>query len=115
MKKEAYRDYATAAIRAWAAAGRPSAEVCQKRFTGAVRADMEACALVFRELEAVSPEICRAAEAVYMADPAVPLKKGELTGRVLRFSMGEYVSERQVWEWLAKVRRAFAETRGLVV
>lgn len=115
MKKESYRDYATAAYRLWAAAGRPSAEICRQTYTGAELADMLACTAAFAELLTASPEICRAVEAVYLVDPSGKLQRGDLTGRVLRFSMEEFISERQVWEWLAKARRSFARHRGLRV
>lgn len=110
MKKEPYRDYATMALREWAAAGCPSAEEAGEVYSGAVLADMVACAAAFREL---SPEICAAVRAVYMVPG--PIGKGELTGRVLRFSAEHYISETQVWVWLGKARRLFALRRGLRV
>lgn len=112
MKKEPYRDYATAAIIAWSAAGCPSAEESRKRFRGAEYADMAACARAFDNIRLTLPDACTAALLIYVPGR---MGKGELTGRVERFAMEHYLSERQVWERLAKVRKEFAKERGLRV
>lgn len=112
MIKEPYRDYATAAFRAWAAAGRPSAEVCKKEYRGAVRSDFLACDLVRAEIPA---EIWEAVEEVYLTTAGERIAKGEISSRVVRYAMRHYVAERQVWERLAVARREFARRRGLRV
>ena len=111
MKKEPYRDYATRAIMAWSAAGCPAEAEC-RRFTGAEKADMRACALAFDKLRLRNPEMCTCALLIYLPRK---LTRGELTGRVVRYSVEHYISERQVWEWLAAVRREVALQRGLRV
>lgn len=112
MKKEPYRDYATAAIMAWSEAGCPSEAESRKRFHGAEREDMQACALAFAGLRLRNPEICTCALLVYLPGK---LGKGELTNRVVRYSMEHFISERRVWEYLASARREFALQRGLRV
>lgn len=112
MKKEPYRDYATAAIMAWSAAGCPSDEDSRKRFRGAELADMRACAVAFGNLKLRNPEICTCALLVYLPGKTW---RGELTDRVVRYSTEHFISERQVWEYLALVRREFALQRGLRV
>ena len=112
MIKEPYRDYATEAFRLWAAAECPTVDESRKRYTGAIRADFVACAEVMRDSE---PETAAIVRAVYMARPREKPGKGEISGRVLRYSMEHYLSERQVWERLADARMEFARRRGLRV
>ena len=112
MRKEPYRDYATEAFRSWAAAGCPGHEEGRKKYRGAIRADFEACAGTFA---ALGNDVCGAVRAVYMADAASARKAGDISGRVVRFSMEHYICERMVWEWLALARRDFAVRRGLRV
>jgi hypothetical protein len=50
-----------------------------------------------------------------MADAAASFAAGEISGRVVRYSMEHYICERVVWGWLALARRDFAVRRGLRV
>lgn len=110
MIKEVYRDYATAAICAWSGAGCPNPAESMRLYDGAVLADMVACYTAFRLVGLTMPDACDAALYVYTPGR---IRRGELTSRVTRFAVDHYLSERQVWERLAKVRREFARQRGL--
>ena len=134
------RDYATEAFRYWAGVGCPTyaeavdriqsraerrsesagrevaaafvrAEICKAE---AALLDIKACDEAFSELKLHGKEcVCSAVREVYMAFPHKRLAKGELSGRVVRFAMENYYSERQVYYFLTEACEVFAEKRGL--
>lgn len=112
MRKERYRDYAVAAITDWLGAGEPGVDACKRMYKGATRADMIAAACAVSMVTKTAPDAGEAVRAVY-GNMAGGARRGEITARVVRFAMDRYVGERQVWEWLARVRREFAQARGL--
>jgi hypothetical protein len=57
--------------------------------------------------------IRRAIEIVYFADADKPLQKGDISMRVHKAELEIPASERQIYYWLSKARRMFAEERGL--
>jgi len=104
------RDRATNAFRRWARAGCPAAEEI-RTVKGAE--DLMACAAVFVMLEKeklrgrennAAAEIAKAVREVYMEEPHRPLRKLEVTFRVRRVAAECWVSERQVYTWLARAR-----------
>lgn len=134
------RDYATEAFRYWAGVGCPTyAEAVERIRSKAERRsegvgtneaaafvsaelkkaeaallDVKACEEAFAELKRHGKDcVCSAVRDVYMAFPHKRLAKGELSGRVVRFSMENYYSERQVYYFLAEACEIFAEKRGL--
>ena len=111
------RDRATEAFRRWALLGTPDPETIRKmRYKRAV--DLLACASVFAALRdrqgranAAGEEIVRAVVAIYMQEPWRPLRRGEVSRRVIRFAM-EYPTDRStVFRWLDKARRMWLEFR----
>lgn len=100
----------TEAFRRWARAGCPVGD--KIRETGDdTEKDFRACAAVFDVLgrrigrdNAAFAEIRRAVEEVYMQEPQRKLRKMEVTLRVRRVALETYVSERQVYAWLARAR-----------
>ena len=119
MLKKRYRDYATEAFRDWARYGCPDVESIGRKhstLSKGQRDDLKACARCMRKLkEDGRGEICEAVNDVYMVRAGDKLPRGELSARVVKFSMSHYVAERQVYEWLAEACREFAELRGLCV
>lgn len=140
MRKDHIRDYATAAFRFWAGVGCPTYdEACERISAKAKRrgegmdsalvsafvaaelskaeaelADIKACSEAFVELLTHGKEcVCSAVREIYMAYPRKKLAKGELSGRVVRFSMENYYSERQVYYFLTEACEVFAKKRGL--
>ena len=140
MNKDHIRDYATAAFRYWAHVGEPTyAEAVERIRAKAIRRacsaddevasafvaaeicksdasllDIKACEEVFAELRSLGKEcVCSAVREVYMPYPHKKLAKGELSGRVVRFSMENYYSERQVYYFLTEACELFATKRGL--
>ncbi len=140
IKKDALRDYATSAYIFWARHGCPTyeeaAERIRKRALGkacgidpqkakqyaeaevekarAGLEDIRACEAAFRKLdESGRGLVCEAVRAVYMSRPRKHLSRGEISGRVVRFSMERFYSERQVYRFLHEACILFAESRGL--
>ncbi len=111
------RDKASNAFRQWARAGCPMGANIKK---GVLEADFTACASVFLALakdeirgreNTAAREIRKAVMAVYMDEPYRPLRKLEVSNRVRRVALESYVSERQVYAWLAKARGLFWKFR----
>ena len=104
------RDKASNAFRQWARAGCPMGANIRK---DAWEADFSACASVFLTLakdeirgreNTAAAEIRKAVMGVYMEEPRRPLRKNEVSNRVRRLAQESYVSERQVYAWLARAR-----------
>ena len=116
------RDRATEAFRRWARAGCPGVDQI-KDVKGAE--DLRACVAVFEELKEESDmahrgagrmntaaaDILRAVRKVYMEEPDRPMRKLEVTMRVRRLAVESYVSERRVYEWLARARSLWWRAR----
>lgn len=139
-KKNNTMDYSTAAFRFWARKGCPTHEEAVKRIynhalskvinknpkeavtyaeaeverASAALSDILACDTVFREFELAGKKIiCDAVREIYMIQPSKPLKLNDVTYRVRAFSLQSYVSERQVYRYLAQAREAFVMVRNL--
>lgn len=54
-------------------------------------------------------------EIVYFEEPTEPLRKGDITNRVIKASLMTFTSERGIYAILKAVRLRFAEERGLRV
>ena len=87
-------------------------DACKRMYKGATRADMIAAACAVSMVTKTAPDAGEAVRAVY-GNMAGGARRGEITARVVRFAMDRHVGERQVWEWLGRVRREFAQARGL--
>ena len=111
------RDRATEAFRRWALLGMPDPETIRKmRYKRA--ADLLACASVFAALRdrqgrsnAAGEEIVRAVVAIYMQEPWRPLRRGEVSERVVRFAMEYPAGRSTVFYWLDKARRMWQKFR----
>lgn len=105
---------ATEAFRRWARAGCPEPEQIRTDRVGHEAAeDFRACAAVFAVLDKESrrgrannpaEEIVRAVRCVYMEEPFRRLRRQEVSLRVRALALERYVSEREVYYWLAKAR-----------
>ncbi len=117
MRKNNIRDYATAAFAFWGRCGCPSCEEIERRcreWTKAERLDLCACAFTFSLLEKKGEgEICDAVREVYIADLSDKVRRGDISAKVVKFSMKAYVSERQVYNWLRDACVIFAKYRHL--
>ncbi|GEM_PF-4339227 len=132
MKSDPLRSYATSALRLYAALGKPDERELEKKiyekFISFEKNPQKARFLTekYRPLlldikavrETISffsnfPEILSNIEDIYFFLPKKPLKSNEVTSRVRFSALAEGVSERTVFSRLKKVRRVFAEKRGL--
>lgn len=109
-RRESGAEYAVESFRLWAAAGCPSDAESRAQYSGAVLADFRACNAVFHD---TNEDVRSAVRDIYMAERGRYFRKGEIAGRVARYSMEHYVSEREVYNWLAMARREFIRARGL--
>ena len=140
MKKDHIRDYAVAAFRLYASLGCPTLaqaeqkirqqsyrrySTCepQRQLIKAEQAIRESCAEL-ADIEAVEktlllliengkPHVVAAVKAIYFANPKYPLRKGEISERVLRLSLSMPASTQTVYKWLKESRQLFALLRGL--
>ncbi len=55
----------------------------------------------------------QAVELVYFTEPERDIRKGEISERVHRAELKIPASERNIYNWLKKARKIFAEERGL--
>lgn len=139
MKKDYIRDYVTEAFRFWAASGCPTYKQAADRIYEKVLRENEgdperAVVLAEKAVTDASPElldilaatdtlklltehgrpdIAQAVVAVYCFDSKRRVRRGEISRRVVQFSMAAHVSERSVYRDLAKARALYASIRGL--
>lgn len=140
MKKDFVRDYATEAFRTYAAMGNPTYEDAKKAIyqnaldernfknpeiasLAAEKAVTEFTPLLLdilaveKTLEMLESggktNIASAVRDVYFTRPAMPLRRGDVSSRVRRFCLLNFVSERNVYSWLKEARLLFAAVRGL--
>ena len=140
MTKDPTRDYTTAAFRLYSALGCPTydkprddiykqelkrrellnPEIAIKQAEIAV-AEHEPMLLdilsVQRTLELLlrgeKQHIIAAVKAVYFPEPTRPLRRGDISDRVRRFSLSVPTDERTVYRWLKEARIMCAALRGL--
>lgn len=139
MKKDYIRDYATEAFRFWASCGCPTykqaADRIYERTLDENSSDPErALELAERAVSEAQPElldilavtevlrllseygrhdIASAVVAVYCVSSKRRARRGDITRRVVEFSMNAHMDERTVYRYLAKARALFASMRGL--
>ena len=140
MKKDFTRDYVTEIFRAYAAAGMPTYDnererIYQEELTRRAAMDAET-AVIQAEIatEARTPYlldilaaektmellergnkavVVRAVKEIYCAYPTRPLRRGDLTDRVRRFSLLCPADTSTVYRWLKEARLLCAAVRGL--
>lgn len=109
MKKEAYRDYATAAFELY---GRNEDDETWNRMTPEEQDDLRCCRAVMIEAAVRGRQyVADAVRAVYMAGGA--RSRSAISARVVAFGMANGMDERTVYRYLAEARAAFARFRGL--
>ena len=140
MKKDFTRDYVTEIFRVYAAAGMPTYEsererIYNEELTKCDCADAEAAVMRAETatdkrtpylLDILAAEktiellehggksvIVRAVKEIYCAYPTRPLRRGDITDRVHRFSLLCPAEERTVYRWLKEARLLCAAVRGL--
>lgn len=140
MKKDFTRDYVTEIFRAWAAAGMPTYDEARERVYKtelAKRASMDAATAIVQAeiatdkrtpflLDIMAAEktmellerggkyvIVRAVKEVYCAYPMQPLRRGDITDRVRRYSLLCPADTSTVYRWLKEARLLCAAVRGL--
>lgn len=140
MKKDFTRDYVTEIFRAWAAAGMPTYDEARERVYKtelAKRDSMDAAAAIVQAeiatdkrtpflLDIMAAEktmellerggkyvIVRAVKEVYCAYPTKPLRRGDITDRVRRYSLLCPADTSTVYRWLKEARLLCAAVRGL--
>lgn len=114
--RDTTRDYTIAQFRLYAALGYPSKVqvVSDKSMSRALKLDLIAVIDTINILSRSGKDyICRAVYAVYFIAPAVPLRKGEINSRVIKFATSNYTDERTVYRWLREARMLCADFRGL--
>lgn len=140
MKKDFTRDYTTEVFRAYAAAGEPTYEEMRKRIYEeelSKRSSLDP-AIAISQAEIATekqtpylldimaaektiellergekPQIIAATKAVYFTRPLQPLRRGDISDRVRRFSISYPADERTVYRWLKEARLLCAAVRGL--
>ena len=110
MKKDDTRYYITQAFRRYAATV-PQEE---KLLSEPEQADVEAVRKTIETLKRSGKEyIVSAIRAIYFQNPKAPLRKGDISARVRKFSIAYPASEKQVYVWLKYARTVCAKCRGL--
>lgn len=141
MKKDFTRDYVTEAFRLYAMLGKPTYEQARQKIyeeelnkiSSTVPPD-EAVIYAERSADKQTPylldimavdktiellalggktHIIEAVKAVYFAYPQQPIRKGDISERVLRYSLQCPTDERTVYRWLKEARLLCAAVRGL--
>lgn len=140
MKKDFTRDYVTEMFRAYAAAGMPTYESERKRIyneeltrysqmkaeTALIQAETATEKRTSYLLDIMAVEktfellrrggkvfIVRAVTEVYCVHPTRPLRRGEITERVRRYSVQCPADTSTVYRWLKEARLLCAAVRGL--
>lgn len=140
MKKDFTRDYVTEAFRLYAAMGMPTYEQARADIYGAALLKNNLCdpqaAVAKAELAVAKKEpllldllavdktinllergekhyIVSAVKEIYFTSPQQPLRKGNISGRVRKFSLQCPTDERTVYRWLREARLLCAAIRGL--
>lgn len=111
MKKDNIRDYATAAFRFY--------KQCRNDETDRILSksevyDIEAVIRVLKILrEENKIDTLKAIDIVYFTDSSKPLRKGDISRRVVFAAHQLHINERKVYTLLSNARRMFANERGL--
>lgn len=140
MKKDFTRDYATEIFRVYAAAGMPTYESERKRIyneeltkydcvdaeAAIIQADVATDKRMPYLLDILAAEktiellerggksvIVCAVKEVYCAHPTLPLRRGDITNRVRRYSLLCPADTSTVYRWLKEARLLCAAVRGL--
>lgn len=118
MLKDATRDYIVAAFRLYAALKLPDEKQIDKlskdNDNTAVKLDLLAVLKTIEHLKSKNKEhICNAIQYVYFYKPTQTLKLNEIKNRVTAFATQNYISIRNVWNWLKQARDICAKYRGL--
>ena len=110
MKKDFARDYIVEAFRLYA---RTCSTITEDNPTPALL-DIMAVQQTLAQLQQSRKQyIVQAIEAIYFPAPSVPLHKGDISARVIRFCYEYHASERSVYLWLREARHLCATKRGL--
>lgn len=116
-KKDNVRDYVVSMFRYYSALGQPNSEQINNlrtQISTAAILDLIAVDNTLRLLKSKRKEniIC-AIENIYFIEPNRNLRKNEISQRVIKFSIENYISEQTIWLWLKQARRICAEQRNL--
>lgn len=110
MKKDHIRDYITEVFRFYA---RRNDETV---LDGGQIADISAVEQTIETLEkAGRGEMVKAIRSVYFVQPRRPLRKKEISERVIAFAVALPTDERNVYRWLKTARTLCAYYRGLTI
>lgn len=110
MKKDHTRDYTTEIFRLYAR------RKDEPILSGGQIADIAAADRTLRRLrDAGRDEIVRAVERIYFVQPFRPLRKKEITERVVAYAIACPTDERNVYRWLKLARTLCAYFRGLTL
>ncbi len=100
-------------MRRWHSLGEPGVvEAAELAGQGKIKpsewVEFAACAECFDRLRRDNPETIEAVREVYMAGSGRGmLKKGEVSARVIHYSIRRYISEREVWRMLTQASAVF--------
>lgn len=126
-KKSAVHDYAIEAFRFYAREGGPDAYACKAwqpalldpgaggQAARAALEDLRAVARTLRRLEEedASGLAAQALRLIYMTQPDVPLRRGDIRDRISHAQFVLHASEANLYRHLARARTLFAQERGL--
>lgn len=116
MKKSNVRNYVVSAFRYYARMGEPgTGEIAKlKHLNEAERLDLSAVAAMLDKLSLQGDITTIAAvKEVYFLDAHEKYKRDEISKKVIRYSINNYISERTVWNYLDKAQKIFIKIRCL--
>lgn len=111
MRKDVYRDYATAAFMLYASMGCPSCDYFPPGTDAARREDLLAVKKTLEFFQVQGREdVIGALKGVYFSLPEIP-RKGDVARLVTQFAVKNAVDERSVYRYLSRARRVFIKFR----
>ncbi len=116
MKKSNVRNYVVSAFRYYSRMGEPSiSEIAKlKHLTEAERLDLSAVAAMLDKLSSQGDITTIAAvREVYFIDAHEKYKRDDISKKVIRYSLNNYISDRTVWNYLDKAQKIFINIRCL--
>lgn len=119
MSKDHTRDYARAMFRFYSLHGQPSSDTIESlkdKITTAAILDLTAVNNTLRILKREGEdETIKAIHAVYFPLPDKPLRKSEISNRITKHALSNFLGERTVWRKLEKACKICAKERNLNV
>lgn len=118
MKKSNVRDYIITALRFYARFGEPDEAEIKKltHLSQAERLDLSAVAATLEELsERGDVTAISAVREIYFVEPTRKMNRNEISERLIRYALNNYISERTAWRMIERAFKIFVDKRILRV